>query len=90
MTYNSRLFTETRLRLVVETTDDMANTCGEIADALADYENAAELSGSERTEAREEARDEAWAKIGELLALADTLRRQRDSLYPDAKPPVTS
>lgn len=79
-TYNSRLFTKPRLREIVEQMDDCANHAQEAADALAEYENASELSGEEATQAREDARELAWASIGELLASADRVRVLRDRL----------
>lgn len=83
MTYNSRLFNVGRLRLIVEATDDIAEACGEVADALADYENAEVLTGDEKIMAREEARQAAWEQINVVLSEAERLRRLRDSLYDD-------
>lgn len=79
-TYNSRLFTQPRLREIVEQMDDCANHAQEAADALAEYENASELSGSEATEARENARELAWTSINDLLASADRVRMLRDRI----------
>lgn len=73
-TYNSRLFTQPRLREIVEQMDDCANHAQEAADALA------ELSGSEATQAREEARELAWTSIGDLLASADRVSVLRERL----------
>lgn len=75
MSYNSRLFTTPKLRKVVEITDAISDHCTAIADALASLEDG-ELSHDER----EEARDEAWAEIGDLLVSADELRALRDSI----------
>lgn len=80
MTYNSRLFNEPKLRRIVEVTDNIAEGCGLIADALADYENAGDLPSSERGEARDQAREDAWNQIGELLSYADDLRALRDTI----------
>lgn len=79
-TYNSRLFTQPRLREIVEQMDDCANHAQEAADALAEYENASELSGEEARQAREDARELAWTSIGDLLASADRVRALRDRL----------
>ena len=81
MTYNSRLFTQPKLLEIVELTDSISNECESAADALADYQSAAELPDGERAEAREEAREAAWVALGELLAEADKLRALRDKLH---------
>lgn len=83
MTFSSRLFNRPKLVEIVSLTDDMADQCGEIADTLAEYENADELSGEEQTEARQDAREVAWTLIDELLSNAERLRQIRDTMNID-------
>jgi hypothetical protein len=80
MTYNSRLFNEPKLRAVVDLTDSISAECQAAADALADYQNAADEPTAERAEIREMARETAFQAIGDLLAEAAKLRVIRDSL----------
>lgn len=78
MTYNQRLFNAPKLRAIVGVTDDIAEYCTTIADALATYEDA---TGTEGADDREQARDEAWSAMGDLLSSAAELSRLRDGLY---------
>ena len=86
MTYNSRLFNKPMLRRIVEIADDIANECNDLADILANYENADELPSADAVIEREEARAEAWSKVqsilhpmSELAALADKLAAGDDT-----------
>jgi hypothetical protein len=81
MSYNARLFNQPKLLAIVELTDSVSNECESVADALADYQAADELTGQDRADAREEAREAAWAALGDLLAEADKLRKLRDQLH---------
>jgi sugar-specific transcriptional regulator TrmB len=84
MPYNADLFNVTQFRKLIEQLGDVDNYFGEIRDALADYESAAELAGEERTEARSEARDAAWNTLNEALTtlpgLLAALTELRDKL----------
>jgi hypothetical protein len=51
--WNARLLNAPKLRAIVELTDELADHCQSIANALADYEGADDLAGVERTEERE-------------------------------------
>lgn len=64
--YHSRLINAASLRELVEYTDELANYCIELSGHVADYENAEDLSGSERADAREMARDDAWVTLSEM------------------------
>ena len=80
MTYNSRFFNAPALRKIVELTDSIADECQSVADALGDYESANDLTGQDKTAARDEAREAAWAALGDLLAEADKLRAEYDRI----------
>lgn len=80
MTYNSRLFNEKKLREIVELTDEISTNCQGVADALADYESAADLPAGERTDARADAREAAFGAMGDLLSDAKRLKDMYDNL----------
>lgn len=80
MSFTSSLFNRPRLIKIVALTDDISDQCGEIADALADYENADDLPSQEQAEARQDAREAAWHLINELISNAERLRQLRDDL----------
>lgn len=78
MSYNSRLFTQPKLREIVDITDSISNICEEVSDALSAYEQAEDEE--DPVSAREEAREQAWTGIGELLAYAEELKAKREWL----------
>jgi hypothetical protein len=78
--FNSRLLNGPRLQAIAAAADEIANHCTELADALCDYESAAELPADERAEARDDAREAAWVAMGDLLTEAGRLREERDKL----------
>jgi hypothetical protein len=80
MSYNARLFNEGRLKGIVELTDGISDNCQIVADALADYEGASELTGSERTEMRESSRESAFQALGDLLSDARRLKDEYDKI----------
>ena len=80
MSYNSRLFNDTKLRAIVQITDSISDECQSVADALADYESASDLTGSERTDARNDAREAAFAALGDLLSEAARLKVEYDKI----------
>lgn len=78
--YNARLLNEPKLRAIVEIADDIADACNMLGDALAEYENTSELSGEERSDARNAAREDAWTQLGEVLAGARRLAAVKEQL----------
>ena len=80
MSYNSRLLNEPRLRAIVEITDSISNECQSVADALSDYESASDLTGAERTEARESAREAAFQALGDLVSEARRLQAEYNKI----------
>ncbi len=80
MSYNSRLFNDTKLKAIVQITDSISGECQSVADALADYESASDLTGRERTGARDEAREAAFQALGDLLSEAARLKAEYDKI----------
>lgn len=60
--------------------DEISDRAGEVVDALADYENADELSGEEATAAREDARESAWMAAEQLLSEARVIEAEVERL----------
>lgn len=63
--YNARLINSATLRELTELADELADLCNRLADPLCEYEDAEELPAHERTEAREDAREQAWQILGD-------------------------
>lgn len=79
--YNSRLFTAPKLKAMVEITDDISNTCTELSDLLAAYEQVdEEYEKGERAAAREEIRGNAWALMLEIVGDAKRLEEKVNAL----------
>jgi len=80
MTYNSRLFSEPKLREIVAVTDEIANQCQIVSDALSDYESAADEPAGDRAGLRESAREQAFSAMGDLLSDASRLKAIYETL----------
>jgi hypothetical protein len=79
--FNARLLNEPRMRKVAELTDEISEHAQSIVDALADYESAADLSGQERTDAREEAREALHQAWKDMELVSDQLKAEWDSVH---------
>jgi hypothetical protein len=79
-TYDEKRFTGKRMRRLGEIASELVTCSEELSQAVDEWEDADALTGEDRAEVRQSARDEAWDALSELLAEADKLREIRHQI----------
>lgn len=74
------LLNSKRLSEISDLCEEISDACTNIQDDLSEYENVEEYPAAERAEARQDLRDNIWARLGDLLSDAEKLRVIRDRI----------